>query len=213
MANISSKDQANYYLIVKGEVMLANNKSDKAKDAIDKLGVTYISDYHHLSYYLLSLRYYQQIGDLETWKIITNEFVQLKKFNENPMTYLTQAQLAQYDGKFDLAKNAFEQAKARAIKINSAKVIAKVLNPYILFLLEDLNEIKQAQHNLIEIEKHVVPDYPYLKVKAKVLFKQGEIFSAATTLEELKSKSGNLWTSEDQLLLENYHNQISINIK
>ncbi len=209
MADISSKDQANYYLIVKSDVMLAVNNHEEAKDTIDKLGASYISDYHHMQYYRLALRYYELIGDIDNWQQTAREFIQLNKFNENPLTYLTEAKLAIQEGKNELAQDAFEQAKAKALKTHSPKILADVLNPYILFLLELQSDINQAEQNLFELEKYAVPLYPYLKVKAQILFKQGKIFQAATVLEHLKSKVGRLWNADDQLLLENYRSHIT----
>ncbi len=213
MANISSKDQANYYLIVKSDVMLANRQYDAAKDAINTLGTSYISDYHHIQHHLLSLRYYELIGDIDNWQQSAKKFIQQNKFNENPLTYLTQAKLAIQEGNNELAQDAFEQAKAKALETNSPRILADVLNPYILFLLELRNDINLAEENVFELEKHAVPLYPFLRVKAQVLFNQGKFFQAATVLEHLKTKVGRLWNADDQLLLENYRNNINSGLK
>jgi hypothetical protein len=81
------------------------------------------------------------------------------------------------------------------------------MNPYILFLLETDPEL--AYLNLLELEKHFVPNYPFLKTKAQVYSSKGEHFKAAALLEELKTKAGDYWVAEDQLLLEQYRSAVT----
>ncbi len=212
MVNISSKDQLNYYLITKADLMLNTKQLTQAKDAIGKLKKVTISDYHLMNYYLLAMRYYQQTGEENNWITTAKEFIGIKQFNDNPLTNLAQAQLAIKQGQQDLAIDAFEQAKSQALEMNSIRVASTVFNPYIEYLL-DQNMNEQAQLNLLELEKFNVPVYPYLKLKAQILFFQDKIFKATALLQELKSKAGELWNTDDQLLLERYQNSIKKNQK
>jgi len=205
MTSISSKNQKMYYQITTADVMLLSNHLNRAKDAINKMKDKTLSDYQLMNFYLLSMRYYLKTQDLDNWKKNATEFVEITRFESNPLVYVTQAQLAIKDKNFDLAIDAFEQAKEQALKYNSIRVADKVFNPYIEFLTQQ-NQLEKAQSILLELEKFNVPAYPYNKIKAKLLIKQGKIFKAITLLQELKAKSIGLWSIDDQLMLEDFKN-------
>ena len=212
MLDISSKEQQSYFFITTADVMLLAHQLEKAQHAINQLKDHTINDYQLMNYYLLAMRYYKKSKDSKNWLKTANEFTQIAQFNDNPLVYITQAQIAALEGNDDLAIDAYENALTQTKKYQSIRVADKVLNPYIDYLVNN-NSLEKAQQILAELEKYNVPVYPYYKTKAQLLFTQGHIFKATTILQELKQKSAQLWSVEDQLLLEKYQSILESSVK
>ena len=57
--------------------------------------------------------------------------------------------------------------------------------------------------------QHLNPfPYPYLKYKAILTAHQGDYFNAAKLMQEMKKSSNEWWKTDDQLLLEEYLNEV-----
>jgi len=207
MPTISSQDQKSFYLITKVDLLLNTNQLIQTEKSLIELKKSIISDYQLMNYYLLAMRYYNKIDNKQGWHKVALEFTEIKKFAENPLAFITQAQLADRDNKNEFALDAFEQAKSYAIKMDSIRVANAIFVPYLEYLIKHGDEFR-AQENLLALEKFNIPVYPYLKLKAQIYSKQGKEFEAVALLQELKIKSGGHWNIDDQLLLEKYNSHI-----
>ena len=206
MTQLSNKYQNDSFLItqIKFKIMVGEHQSAQNLLAELKAGIT--SDNRLFSYYLLSLKLFAAKKDQASWQNMAHEFVTTQSFNDQPYSYLSKAQIADKLHNISAAQDAFEQAKTAAFAQQDVMTVADVMNPYILFLLD--NNPQAAYPNLLELEKYPVPAYPFLKTKAQVLVKQGEYFKAMALMEELKTTAGDHWTVDDQLLLEKYRKAI-----
>ena len=206
MSQVSNKYQNDSFLITKIKVKLKTGEFELAKNLLAELKQNITDNNRLYSYYLLTLNLHEIQNDGNDWLSVADEFTANKDFGIQPYSHLIQAKSAIKRQQFSAAQDAFEQAKQIALKQKAVHAIADVMNPYILFLLD--NDAELAYLNLLELEKHAVPVYPFLKTKAQVLFNKGEYFKASSLLEELKTKAGDHWTVDDQLLMENYRKAI-----
>ncbi len=183
---------------------------DRAKKALEHYLLLSSNDSHLFNYYQLQLNFYKYTENGKAWKQKALKFIETFKtkddYKEDSLLYLIEAEIAKQDNKLELAEDTYELAKNRVLMQKNSFNISQVLSTYILFLLE-INKIDKAIILLSRIEKFNLPIYPFLKVKAQVLFSKGETFKATALLQELKSKSGGHWTIDDQLLLEEYQKQ------
>ncbi len=207
MANISNKFQQDGFLSTKIKYYLFTRQWDRAKKALEHYLLLSSNDSHLFNYYQLQLNFYKYTGNGKAWKQKALKFIETFKtksdYKEDSLIYLVEAEIAKQDNKLELAEDTYELAKERVLIQKNSFNISQVFSSYILFLLE-INKIDKAFNLLSRVEKYNLPIYPFLKVKARVLFSQGETFKATTLLQELKAKSGGHWTIDDQLLLEEY---------
>jgi len=206
MSPLSNKYQNDSFLITQIKLKTTIGDYQFAQNLLADLKAGITSDNRLFSYYLLSLKLFEVKKDQASWQNLANEFVNAQAFSDQPYSYLTKAQIAEKQNNLAATQDAFEQAKQTAIEQQDVMTVADVMNPYILFLLN--NNPEAAYPNLLELEKYPVPAYPFLKIKAQVLVKQGEYFKAMALMEELKSIAGGHWTVDDQLLLEKYRKDI-----
>jgi DNA-binding winged helix-turn-helix (wHTH) protein len=207
MANISNKYQQDGFLSTKIKYYLFTQQFDVAKEALDKFYALNSNDGHLYTYHQLQLDYYKKTQNDTAWKQqalkFSETFKTKKDYKEDSLIYLVEAEIAKQDNKLELAEDTYDLAKERVLIQKNSFNISQVFSSYILFLLE-INKIDKAINLLSILEKYSLPAYPYLKVKAQVLFSNGETFKATALLQELKAKSGGHWTIDDQLLLEEY---------
>ncbi len=206
MGSVNSKYQNDSFLITKIKVKLHSGDYELAENLLIELQQNITDDSRLLTHYLLSLRLHELKNDDLGWLEIADKFTASQNFGIQPYSQLIMAKAAIKRNINEMAKDAFEQAKQIALQQKSTHAIADVMNPYILFLLSTDKE--SAYLNLLDLEKHAVPVYPFLKTKSQVLQSKGEYFKASALLEELKTKAGDHWTVGDQLLLEEYRQLI-----
>ncbi len=212
MDSISSKYQNDSYLITKIKILLLTKQLESALISLNKLKNTMVDDKRRLSYHILMLTYYKLKNNNAIWKSFAEKFLTENKSNPNflnqPMFLLLQAQLANMNSNQGLAMSLYLQAQELAIQQHNTITLAKVVNAHMSYLLKE-NKIDQAYQKLLVADQYNFPIYPYLKIKAQVLFSQGKIFKSTALLEELKSNSGGHWNIDDQLLLESFRTQLN----
>ncbi len=202
MTDITDKNQNTHFLITQIKFHLKLGEYQAAKNLLSELKQNTNHNSFLLSYYLLSLELHELNKDSTSWSSIAGEFTKDETLDTDPYQLLTLAQLAIKSQKTTQAIELFEKAKQLAFDQKTVHVIADIMNRYIIFLLSTNQETAYA--NILELEEHPIPTYPFLKVKAQVIAAKGEYFKASTLLAELKSKAGDNWTVDDQLLLESY---------
>lgn len=106
------------------------------------------------------------------------------------------------------ARSAMQQAYQKVKQMKTARGLhIRILNAYINMLLPD--QATDAQALIDQATVLNPPPYPWLKSQAKTKASQGHTFEAVSLLKELKMAANDLWSTEDQLLLEAYRHKLS----
>ena len=101
-----------------------------------------------------------------------------------------------------------QQAHQKVKQMKTARGLhIRILNACINMLLPD--QATDAQALIDQATALNPPPYPWLKSQAKTKASQGHTFEAVSLLKELKMAANDLWSTEDQLLLEAYQHNLS----
>ncbi|WP_395375390.1 tetratricopeptide repeat protein [Marinicella sp. W31] len=151
---------------------------------------------------ILAFDYHWYHKDIEVIETELDKLVTLPETSEHALITFWRARLASHKGQNKIAGDLLAQARAQAISSHRSVNIELTFNESLQHWLK--TDPAKGQQLFTEFEQFNPSPYPYYRHKAQILFALDQQFAAASLMQELKTRAAELWTAEDETLLQNY---------
>ncbi|HPI96552.1 MAG TPA: winged helix-turn-helix domain-containing protein [Gammaproteobacteria bacterium] len=149
---------------------------------------------------------------LENFDIAESQLQELKTIVKNTLTQGDSLYQTSWLN-LQLQRNPDSDAGTKLVEIMTKFIQSRryrqAIDVAIILLEKDEKDGFLNSDKILNQIQHLNPfPYPYLKYKAILTAHQGDYFNAAKLMQEMKKSSNEWWKTDDQLLLEEYLNEV-----